>query len=198
MTGRYVDYSTTMYQLPCHAWLNGQFTFSSSCLYISLPFMDKPLRSALVHHSMSIRSSSAVNGTFPFLGGCVEPTSRIVPAGGPARYSSRSSSAPLATDCSINFQDIEPGGVSFRTWSAIIKSACFSICTTSPPFDCEHVSNLRATQEHRTDLNKLLPPISSRQSLHQEEFHSLKKCSSPTSAIVNYSSHVVSGCEIAK
>jgi hypothetical protein len=83
---------------------------------------------------MSIRSSSAVNGVLPCLAGCAEPTSRIVPGGGPAGQFSGSSNTPLATERSINFQDIDPGGLVFRAWSAIMISACLSNRTISPPF----------------------------------------------------------------
>jgi hypothetical protein len=83
---------------------------------------------------MSIRSSSAVNGVLPCLAGCADPTSRIVPRGGPAGQFSGFSNSPIATELSINFQDTDPGGLFFRAWSAIMISACLSNRTISPPF----------------------------------------------------------------
>lgn len=67
--------------------------------------------------------------------GCAAARSLTVVACGPHRCSSISTNLPAIADCSINFHETDPGGVSFRAWSAIMISAFFSNFVTSPPFD---------------------------------------------------------------
>ena len=133
-------------------------TFASSCSNSVFPFMWAPTRSARAHHSISMRSSSVVNGVLHVRGGCAELTGLLVAVVGPARWFSMSSSLPFSSDCSMYLQEMEPGGQFFRAWSAITMSACFSRFTTSPPFAWGHVSPCASFWRGGPHLDQRFPP----------------------------------------